>query len=341
MICRQPRVLLTKLSTKLLAVTLASMLPSIVYAQASSPSGPNPTTYPTKPVKFIVPYAPGGLPDTVARVIAQKLGERLNHPVVIENKPGGNGVVAYNTLASAPNDGHTFIVSDGSMLSITPLINKTVKYDVNKDFAPISLIARSPLFLAVPQKVPANTLQEFIALVKSKPGEYAYGSSGIGSSHHLTMEAMKAALDLNIRHVPYRGSGQSVPALVGGQVEAIFSAMPSLTGFAKSGQVKILASNAAQRSSQSKDVPSIAEVIPGFDFSVQIGVLALTGVPAAAMARISSEIAQITQLPEVVQVLQNAGIEPVGAGPADYAKAIARENELMGRASKAADLKPE
>jgi tripartite-type tricarboxylate transporter receptor subunit TctC len=337
MICRQPRVLLKSLFAILSGATIASMLAPPVYAQASSPSA----AYPTKPVKFIVPYAPGGLPDTVARIIAQKLGERLNHQVVIENKPGGNGVVAYNTLASAPNDGHTFIVSDGSMLSITPLINKTVKYDVNKDFAPISLIARSPLFLAVPQKVPANTLQEFIALIKSKPGEYAYGSSGIGSSHHLTMEAMKAALDLNIRHVPYRGSGQSVPALVGGQVEAIFSAMPSLTGFAKSGQVKVLASNAGQRSSQSKDIPSIAEIIPGFDFSVQIGVLALSGVPAAAVARLSSEIALITQLPEVVQVLQNAGIEPVGAGPADYAKAIARENELMGRASKVADLKPE
>jgi tripartite-type tricarboxylate transporter receptor subunit TctC len=227
------------------------------------------------------------------------------------------------------------------MLSITPQINKSLKYDVNKDFVPVSLIARSPLFLAVNQKVAANTLQEFIALVKAKPGDLTYGSSGIGSTHHLTMEAMKHALDLNIRHVPFRGSGQSVPALVGTQVDALFSAMPSLSGFSKSGQVKILGSNAGQRSAQNKDIPSISEVIPGFDFSVAIGVLAPTGIPASIVTRISTEIAQITKMPDVIQTLQNAGIEPIGSTPADYAKAIARENDLMGKAGKVADLKPE
>lgn len=312
-------------------IALISWLPPV---QAQS-------AYPNKPIKFIVPYAPGGLPDTVARVIAQKLGEKLGQSVVIDNKPGGNGVVAFNSLMTNPIDGHTFIVSDGSMLSITPQINKSTKYDVNKDFLPVSLIARSPLFLAAPAKLAANSLQEFVALVKSKPGEFTYGSSGIGSSHHLTMEAMKAALDLNIRHVPYRGSGQSVPALVGGQVDALFSAMPSLTGFVKSGQVKLLASNAGQRSVNAKDVPSIAELIPGFDFSVVIGVLAPAGTPPAAIARISAEISQITKMTDVIQTLQNAGIEPVGAGPVDYGKAIARENDLMSKAGKVADLKAE
>jgi tripartite-type tricarboxylate transporter receptor subunit TctC len=320
------------------ALVLSASLSSAVFAQTIQPA---PTTYPSKPIKFIVPYAPGGLPDTVARVIAQKLGEKLGQQVVIDNKPGGNGVVAYNALVTSGNDGYTFIVSDGSMLSITPLINKSLKYDVNKDFVPVSLIARSPLFLAVNQKIAANNLQEFIALVKSKPGDLTYGSSGIGSTHHLTMEAMKHALDLNIRHVPFRGSGQSVPALVGTQVDALFSAMPSLTGFSKSGQVKIMGSNAGQRSAQNKEIPSIAEVIPGFDFSVAIGVLAPTGVPASVVARISAEIAQITKMPEVIQTLQNAGIEPIGSTPADYAKAIARENDLMGKAGKVADLKPE
>jgi tripartite-type tricarboxylate transporter receptor subunit TctC len=325
-------VCLAAMSKAVLASMALLLGMSTVFAQAS---------YPTKPVKFIVPYAPGGLPDTVARVIAQRLSDRLGGQVVVENKPGGNGVVAYNSLLANPNDGHTFIVSDGSMLSITPLINKSIKYDVNSDFVPVSLIARSPLFLAVNQKVPANTLAEFLALVKSKPGDMTYGSSGIGSSHHLTMEALKHALDLNIRHVPYRGSGQSVPALVGGQVDALFSAMPSLSGFAKSGQVKILGSNAGQRSSQSKEVPSISEVIPGFDFSVQIGVLAQSGAPAAAVNRINAEIAFITKMPEVIQTLQNAGIDPVGSTSAEYAKAIAKENDLMGKAAKVADLKPE
>jgi tripartite-type tricarboxylate transporter receptor subunit TctC len=320
---------------------LLSWVQSIQAQSANTAVVTTAAAYPNKPIKFIVPYAPGGLPDTVARVIAQKLGEKLGQSVVIDNKPGGNGVVAFNALMTNPIDGHTFIVSDGSMLSITPLINKTTKYDVNKDFLPVSLIARSPLFLAAPAKLAAHSLQEFVALVKSKPGEFTYGSSGIGSSHHLTMEAMKAALDLNIRHVPYRGSGQSVPALVGGQVDALFSAMPSLTGFVKSGQVKLLASNAGQRSATAKDVPSIAELIPGFDFSVVIGVLAPAGSPPQAIARISAEISQITKMTDMIQTLQNAGIEPVGAGPADYAKAIARENDLMGKAGKVADLKAE
>jgi tripartite-type tricarboxylate transporter receptor subunit TctC len=322
------------------AITL-SVFVGVALSSASVFAQSAPSAYPSKPIKFIVPYAPGGLPDTVARVIAQKLGEKLGQQVVIDNKPGGNGVVAYNALATSGNDGYSFIVSDGSMLSITPQINKSLKYDVNKDFVPISLIARSPLFLAVNQKVAANSLQEFIALVKAKPGDLTYGSSGIGSTHHLTMEALKHALDLNIRHVPFRGSGQSVPALVGTQVDALFSAMPSLTGFAKSGQVKILGSNAGQRSTQNKDIPSIAEVIPGFDFSVAIGVLAPIGVPSSVVTRISTEIAQITKMPDVIQTLQNAGIEPIGSTPAEYAKAIARENDLMGKAGKVADLKPE
>ncbi len=315
--------------------TVFLLLSGAVQAQTSA------AAYPVKSLKFIVPYAPGGLPDTVARIIAQRLGDRLGQSVVIENKPGGNGVIAYNSLMGSPNDGHTFIVTDGSMLSITPQINRAAKFELNKDIVPVSLIARSPLFLAVGSKVNVSSFPEFVALVKAKPGELTYGSSGIGSTHHLTMEALKSALNLNIRHGPYRGSGQSVPALVGGQVEALFSAMPSLTGFAKSGQVRILASNDGQRSASHKDVPTIAETIPGFDFSVQVGILAAPGTSASVLQRISSEVAQITKLPEVMQTFQTAGIEPVGAGPSEYAKEITRENELMLRAGKAADLKPE
>jgi tripartite-type tricarboxylate transporter receptor subunit TctC len=195
--------------------------------------------YPTKPVKFIVPYAAGGLPDSVARVVAQRLTERLGQSVVVDNKPGGNGVVAYQALLqSSPQDGHAFIVSDGSMLSITPLLNKAVPYKVGTDILPVSLIARSPLFVVAHPKNGVNTLQEFVSLVKRKPGEYTYGSSGIGSTHHLTMEALKAALNLDVRHVPFKGSGQSTPALVGGQVDFSVAALPSMLGFAKAGQVK-------------------------------------------------------------------------------------------------------
>jgi tripartite-type tricarboxylate transporter receptor subunit TctC len=295
----------------------------------------------TKPVKFIVPYAPGGLPDTVARVFALRIGERIGQGVVIENKPGGNGAVSAQALANSPNDGHTFLVTDGSMFSINPLIYKSLAYDLKRDFAPVSLLARSPLYLAVHPKVPVNTLQEFVQYVKARPDQLNYGSSGIGSSHHLTMEAIKAALNLDIRHVPFRGSGQSVPALIGGQVECLFSALPSLAGFAKTNQVKIFGSNAGQRSSLMPQVPSISEIIPGFDFAVVIGVLASANAPAGAIARLSAEAAAVNKHPELLTTLGTAGIDAVGSSPADYAKAIQSENERLAKAVALAGLKPE
>lgn len=300
------------------------------------------SSYPTKPIKFIVPYAPGGLPDTVARWVAQRLGERMGQSVVIDNRPGGNGVVAYQALLqSQPNDGHAFIVSDGSMLSITPQVNKAATYQVGKDILPVSLIARSPLFLVAHPKVGVKNFNEFVSLVKSKPGEFTYGSSGIGSTHHLTMEALKAALNLDVRHVPYRGSGQSTPALIGGQVEFSVAALPSMAGFVQGGQARLIASNAAARSPQAPDIPAIAEVVPGFDFAVVVGVLAASGTPQPAIDRISREIAEVVKMPDVIKQFQAAVVEPVGAGPAEYARVIAQENEAMLKAGKAASLKAE
>ena len=310
----------------------AFALPMIASAQAA---------YPNRAIKFVVPYAPGGLPDTVARIFAQRLSERLGQSVVVDNRPGANGVVAAQALATAPKDGYTFLVTDGSMFSINPAIYKNLGYDYKRDFMPVSLAARAPLYLAVNPKVPANTLQEFIALAKSKPNMLNYGSSGIGSTHHLTMEAMKAALGLQITHVPFKGTGQSVPALIGAQVDVLFSALPSLAGFVKAGQVKLLANNAAQRSSQEPGVPAIAEIIPGFDFAPIVGVLAASGTPASAIERISAEMAYVAKMPEVLKTLTIAGIEAIGSGPADYNKAVLSENERLAKAILVSGIKPE
>ena len=323
------RTLLTSAASMLAA---ALLLPGAALAQAA---------YPNKPIKFIVPYAAGGLPDTVARIFAQRLTDRLGQSVVVENKPGANGVVAAQAIASSPADGYTFLVTDGSMFSINPAIYKSLSYEYKRDFVPVALAARAPLYLAVHPKTGVNTLQEFVALAKSKPGTLNYGSSGIGSSHHLTMEAMKAALGLDIQHVPFRGSALSVPALIGGQVDVAFSALPSLSGFVKNNQVKLLASNAAARSAVAPGTPAIAEIVPGFDFAVIVGVLAATGTPAAAVERISAEIDKIAKTPETVQLLANAGIEAVGSSPADYGRAITDENDRLARAIKIAGIKQE
>ena len=310
----------------------AALLPSGVLAQAP---------YPNKSIKFIVPYAPGGFPDTVARVYAQHLTERLGQSVVIDNRPGANGVVAAQALAAAPRDGYTFLVTDGSMFSINPAVYRNLGYEYKRDFAPVYLAARAALYLALNPKVPANNLQEFIALAKAKPGTLNYGSSGVGSTHHLTMEAMKAALGLEMTHVPFKGTGQAVPALIGGQVDLLFSALPSLAGFVKTGQVKLIASNAAQRSTQEPNIPLIAEIIPGFDFAPIVGVLAASGTPQSVIERINTEMTAVSKLPALVQTFTNAGIDSLSSTPADYNKAILGENERLARAVAAAGIKPE
>jgi tripartite-type tricarboxylate transporter receptor subunit TctC len=303
-------------------------------AQAQAP-------YPSKPVRLIVPYSPGGLPDTIARVVGQALQERIGQPVVVENRPGSNGNVAASVIASSPPDGYTFMVTDGSMFSINPLLYRDLTYDRDKDFAPVASLARAPLFLAVHPRVPVSTLKEFIASAKANPGKLNYGSSGIGSSHHLTMEAMKAALKIDLAHIPYKGTGQSVPALIGGQVEVLFSAYPSLAQFVKDNRVKLIASNASQRSPLAPDTPAIAEVIPGFDYAVIIGLLARSGTPKAAAEKIATEMNAVLKQPDVLQRFTALGIEALWAGSDDYGRVIKGENERVAKAVEAAGLKPD
>lgn len=314
----------------------AASLVAGAFAAQAQPAG-----YPNKPIRFVVPYAAGGLPDTVARIVAQRLGDRVGQSVIVDNRPGANGGVAAGVLASAPADGYQFLVTDGSMLSINPLIYSKLTYDPQKDFVPVALVARAPLFLAVHPKVPVNTLDEFIAYVRARPGQVNYGSSGIGSTHHLTIEAMKAALGLDMVHVPFKGTGQSVPALVGGQVEALMSAYPSLSGFVKDGRVRMLAANSEQRSAQAPDLPAIAERIPGFDFAPIVGVLAPVGTPPEIVQKIASEVSAIAKLPDAIQAMKTAGIDPIGGGSAEYAKAIGEENARMARAIQTAGMKRE
>lgn len=322
------------------------LLPSAILAASfaltmSLPSSTHAQSYPSKPIRLVVPYAAGGLPDTVARMLAQHLQETLGQPLVVDNRPGGNGAVAAANLGSSPADGYNFLVTDGSMLTINPLTSKKLSYRPEKDFVPVSLVATSPLFLAVNSKVKANNLDELIALAKSKPGILNYGSSGTGSSHHLTSEAMKAGLGIDIVHVPYRGSGASVPALAGEQVDMVFAAYPSLAPFEKNGKVRLLATNSLKRSTLAPNVPAISEKIPGFDFAVKVAVLAPTGTPPEMVQRISSEIAKITKKPDVIERMKTAGIELVGAGPAELKQALDAERAHMAAAAKHANIQPE
>jgi len=298
--------------------------------------------YPGKPVTLIVPYAPGGLPDTVARVVGQKLSDKWGQPVVVENKPGGNGVVAAQALAARPADGYTLMVTDGSMFAINPFIYSKLPYDPQRDFTFISLTARAPLFLAVHPTVPVSNFTEWVALVKSKPGQLSYGSSGIGSIHHLTVESIKATLGLDILHIPFKGTGQSVPAVVANQVSAVFSAFPSLAGFAKEGKLKLIAVNSEQRSSLAPELATISETsIPGFDFAPTIGFSGPAGLPAPIVAKIGADVADVLRDPAMVERMHVLGIDPVGGGPREYAAQIAADRVRFEKAVKLAGAKAE
>jgi tripartite-type tricarboxylate transporter receptor subunit TctC len=310
------------------------------FALASLPAFTQSQPYPTKPVTLIVPYAPGGLPDTVARFVGQKLTEKWGQAVVIENKPGGNGVVAAQALAAKPADGYTLMVTDGSMFAINPFIYTKLPYDPQKDFTFISLTARAPLFLAVHPSVPVSNFTEWVALVKSKPGQLSYGSSGIGSIHHLTVESIKAALGLDILHVPYKGTGQSVPAVVAGQVSAVFSAFPSLAGFAKEGKLKLLAVNSENRSSLAPDLATIAETsIPGFDFAPTIGFSGPAGLPQSVVNKVAADVAEVLKDPAMMERMHVLGIDPVGGGPREYSAQVAADRVRFERAVKLAGAK--
>jgi tripartite-type tricarboxylate transporter receptor subunit TctC len=294
--------------------------------------------YPDRPVKLVVGYAPGGLPDTVARVVGQALGERWHQQPIVENRTGANGIVGAEVVVKAAPDGYTLLVTDNSTTAINPFLYKKLPYS-SKDLAPVSMIARAPLYLAAHPSFPANTLQEMIALVKSKPGQFSYGSSGIGSTHHLCQESMDAALGLQITHVPYKGTGQSVPAVVGGQVQLVWSAYPSLAAFVKDGKLKLLAVNSLKRTPAAPNLPAVAEIVPGFNFSPTIGVFAPAGTPKDIIMKIASDVAEAVKEPEVVKRLGNLDIQPIGSTPEEYAADLRADDERYSKAVKISGAK--
>src|SRR5438067_1922310 len=299
-------------------------------AIASAASGQGAKSYPDKPVRVVVGYSPGGLPDTIARLIGQKLSGSWSQQFVVENRPGANGILGAEFVVKAAPDGYTLLMTDNSTHAIIPFLFTKLPYDADRDLIPVSLTARAPLFLAVHPSVKANSFQELIALVKASPGKYSYGSSGIGSTHHLCMaylgaslnldmvhhaQVMRAAmaylgasLNLDMVHVPYKGTGQSVPALVGGQVPMVLSGYPTLAAHAKEGRVKLLAINSLKRSELAPDVPAIAETISGFDFAPTFGLFTPAGTPRGIIVKIGADVAQAVKLPDVVERVKNLGI---------------------------------
>ena len=296
--------------------------------------------YPARAIKIVVPYAPGGLPDTMTRAVTPKLGESLGQPVVVENMGGAGGISGVTEVARSQPDGYTLLVADVGQIAINPHLFSKLPYAPLKDLAPVSLIGTSPLYLVAHPSVPVNTLKELVAYAKANPGKLNYGSSGIGSIHHLATEALKAGFGIDLVHVPYKGTGQSVPALLGGQVALLYSALPSIAGHLKDGKVKILAISSAKRAAQTPEVPTVAESgIAGYDYVAEIGLLAPAGTPREIIQRLASEMAKVVKQSDVVQRFTQLGIDPVGSTPQEYAALNKADYEKYARLVKASGAK--
>jgi tripartite-type tricarboxylate transporter receptor subunit TctC len=299
--------------------------------------------FPTRPIRMVVPYAAGGLPDTMTRLAAVKFTEILGQQIVVDNRPGAGGIGACELVANATPDGYTLLIADVAQTAINPALYAKLPYDTLRDFAPVSLMGTSAQFLTANASVPANSLKELIALVKAKPGQFRYGSGGIGSVHHLSMEALKTPLGLDIVHVPYKGNGVAIPAMIGGEVALVFSALPAIEGHLKAGRVKLLAVNTQKRSPQAPNVPTVGEVtgIKDYDYPPAIGVLAPAKAPKAVINKLAAAIAKGVHQPEVAGRYVTLGIDPVGNTPAQYLAQTRVDIAKYAKAVKAAGVKVE
>jgi len=326
---------------KWLVTVFAGAVACVGAAGAQDPSTSSGQAYPTRPIRAVVPYAAGGLPDTMTRIASQRLVEILGQQLVVDNRPGAGGISGCELVAKATPDGYTLLIADVGQTAINPALYAKLPYDTLRDFAPVSLMGTSAQFLVAHATVPANTLPELIALVKSKPGQLRYGSGGTGSIHHLSMEALKTPLGLDIVHIPYKGTGQAVPALIGGEVSLLFAALPSIAPHIKAGRLKLLGVNTIKRSAQAPDVPTIAEVtgILDYDYPPAIGVLAPAKTPKAVINRLAAAIAKAVQHPDTVSRYTALGIDPVGNTPEQYAAQTRIDIAKYAKAVKSSGVK--
>jgi len=282
--------------------------------------------WPSKPIKWIVPFAPGGTTDILARTVAEKLAPVLGQPVVIENKPGAGGGVGAEFTAKAAPDGYTIMGGTISTHAINASLYNKLPYDPVKDFVAITLIARVPNMLVVNPAIPASNVKELIALLKANPGKYSFASSGNGTSQHLSGELFKSMAGVEMQHIPYKGSPPALQDVMGGQVTMTFDNITTAWPLAKAGKLRALAVTTATRSAIAPDVPTLAESgLPGFEVGSWQGVFAPAGTPPEIVKRLNVEIVKILNLPDVKEKLTGLGAEPVGNSSEEFSAMVKAE----------------
>jgi tripartite-type tricarboxylate transporter receptor subunit TctC len=299
---------------KSLRIALAVALGMIGLADVAAHAQP----YPSKPVRIVVPFAAGGAVDVLARLIGSKLSEQFGQTVVIENRSGAGGNLAADIVAKSAPDGYTIFQTTNG-LAISPSLYRTLPFDVHKDFAAVTQLVASQLVFAANPKFEANTIAEFIALAKAKPGNINYGSTGVGNPLHLTMELLKSTAGIQVQPVPYRGDAPLNTALIAGEIQVAVVPMATVLGHLSAGTLKALAIGGAKRSPALPNVPTVAETIQGFESTSWQGYFVPAGTPREIVVRLQQETAKALKLPDVIERLKTGGNEGVGSTPEEFA----------------------
>lgn len=316
-----------------LAALAAAAFAAPVFAQQA---------YPSKPIRFIVPFAPAGVSDIVARAIAAKLSESLGQQVLIENRGGAGGTLGMDLLAKAPADGYTIATGNISTQAIAPSVYKKLPYDPLKDFAPISLVATTTNVLGASPKLPVASVRELVAYGKAKPDSLSFASSGVGTIFHIAGEMMGTMADLRMVHIPYKGVALAYPDVIGGTVPLIFDSIVSASGQVKAGRIRALAVTGNKRSPVLPDVPTMAEGgLPGYELDFWIAIFAPAGTPAPIVQRLNTEINRALRQPDLIERMAGQGAEVVGTTPEALMARVQSEIPRMAKIVKAARIEPE
>jgi tripartite-type tricarboxylate transporter receptor subunit TctC len=301
---------------KYLLATALAALPLVAGAQA----------YPAKPIRIIVPFAPGGATDIVTRLLAQKLTEIWGQQVVSDNRAGASGNIGGELAAKSPPDGYTLFMTSGSVVAANPHMFKKLNWNPEKDLVAITNVASGPQLIVVHPSVPAKNIKELIALAKSKSGTLTFGSAGVGTQTHLAAENFLYTAGINATHIPYKGEGPAMVDLVAGQIAFVTPNLPAAIGYVQQGRLRALGVTSKQRVPQLKEVPAVAETLPGFENLGWFGLMTPTGTPAAVIDKVYRDSAKALEGADLKKRFDDLGMAPVGNSPADFTKAIREES---------------
>jgi len=323
--------LLLTIATQTLALTASIVLTGPAAAQ----------TYPSRPVRMLIPYTPGGPTDFVGRAIAQRLQKPLGQQVIVDNRPGGGGVIATEIVAKANPDGHTLLFATPGQLITLPLLANKLPYDTFRDFMPLTKLVDTPQVLVATAKLPVNTVAELISYAKQRPGQLNYASVQTGGTGHLGMELLKQIAGIDMLHVAYKGTAPAMTDIISGRVQLMFSSLPSVQAHVQAGRVKLLATAARQRTDAIKDVPTVSETIKGYDLVTWYGLFVPRKTPAVIVSALHRELVTLLTSAEIAQLFQSQGVEPAHTTPQELEALMRSETERWRKVIHAAGIRLE